>query len=73
MNSNLTVETRRGKITELVLFADTATAMIKVEDTLTVREWERILPQSFALFLQNGVQTSVFRFLSWLITLLLPR
>ena len=51
MNSNLTVETRRGKRTELVLFADTATAITKVEDTLTVREWERILPQSFASFL----------------------
>ena len=64
MNSNLTVETRSGKRTELVLFANVATAMMGVEDTLTVREWEGILPQSFASILQNGVQSSVFRFLS---------
>ena len=39
MNSNLVVETKRGKITELVvLFANIATAMME-EFYTTVREW----------------------------------
>lgn len=61
MNSNLTVEATRGKITELVLFANTATAMMKVEGTHWPWENEKeFLPSPSPSLLQNGVQSDFF-------------